>query len=384
MASDVRFDQDELLEEAQKAAGLEDFGPDDFREGLGVLIETIERNPFSEKGRRRNRQRLLQLLGTRLRVQEAFRRHPEIRDRKIVRPMFLTGLPRSGTSALFNLLAADPAARPLLLWETQFPDPAEGLAPGEVDPRYAAVKAYTDQMREKSPEFTKMHFASADTPEECVLIQALAFDGGQLGFEMMMEPYGSWLREHDFRPLYHYYADILRLLDWQRPGERWLLKTPIHLWALDVLVETFPDCCIVWNHRDPVICVTSITSMTQMIMGDQVEMTGSELGPRSLDIYAGSLERGLELRTGLDEARFFDVDYEALVADNLGEAEKIYAHFGLPLEAEARAALEAHVKGHPQGKHGRHEYDLSDFGLTDAQVRARFAKIEKRYGLGEN
>jgi hypothetical protein len=381
---DSGFDEKALLEEARRATGLDDFGPHDFREGLGVLIRTIETNPFTEKGRKRNRLRLIQLLSTRLRIQEAFRRHPEILERELVRPMFLTGLPRSGTSALFNLLAADPAARPLLLWETQFPDPAEGLAPGQTDPRYLAVKAYTDQMREKNPEFTKVHYASADTPEECVLIHAYAFDGGMLGFEMMLEPYGSWLRKHDFRPLYRYYADILRLLDWQRPGERWLLKTPAHLWALDALVETFPDCCIVWNHRDPVVCVASISSMTHMIMGEQVDMTARELGPRCLDCYAASMARGLELRAGLDPARFVDVDYAALVADNMGAVRSIYEHFDLPLGTEARAAMEAHAASHPQGRHGRHEYDITDFGITAEEVRGRFASYLEQHDLGSS
>jgi len=379
--SEIRFDEKEMLEGACKATGLSDFGTDDFRQGLGLLIETIEKNPFTEKGRRRTRERLMRMLMGRLRIEEAFRRHPEIRERKIVRPLLLTGLPRSGTSALFNLLGADPAARPLLLWETQFPDPNWELTPGEVDPRYTAVKMVTDQMREQNPEFTKMHFSAADTPEECVLIHAYAFDGGQLGFEMMMEPYGSWIRSHDFRPLYRYYADILRLLDWQRPGERWLLKTPMHLWALDALAEVFPDCCIVWNHRDPVVCTASISSMTHMILADQVDMTKRELGPRVLDFYVESVQRGLELRAGLDPARFVDVDYDTLVADNMSAADRIYAHFKLPLPQATRAVMQEYTEAHRQGKHGRHQYDIADFGLTDGEVRQRFAPYIQQYGL---
>ena len=122
-----------------------------------MLCQAYDQAPFDERGRKRNRRRVLQLLAARLRVEDALRRHPEIRTREIRRPMFLTGLPRSGTSALFNLLAADPAARPLLLWETQFPDPAVGLAPGEPDPRYLAVKAYYEESHRKNPEFTKIH-----------------------------------------------------------------------------------------------------------------------------------------------------------------------------------------------------------------------------------
>ncbi len=375
------FDVDSLLADARQATGLSDFGADDFREGLGVLAETFEKNPFNERGRKRARARFVQLLSTRLRVQEAFRRHPEILERPIVRPMFLTGLPRSGTSALFNLLAADPAARPLLLWESQFPDPNWDLEPGEVDPRYRAVKAFTDNLREQNPEFTKMHFASADTPEECVLLHQIGFDGGQTGFELMFEPYASWIQQHDLRPLYRYYADLLRLLDWQRPGERWLLKTPSHLWALDAMVEVFPDCCIVWNHRDPAACIPSISSMIHMILSPQMEMPAEAFGPRVLEHYAASMDRGLALRDAIDAARFVDVDYDLLVADNLAAVRRVYEGFGLPLGDEALAAMRAHVASHPKGKHGEHSYDLAGFGLTREGVRGRFAPYVKRFGV---
>ena len=377
--SEVGFDEDELLSEARAATGLADFGSDDFRPGLRALIEMAEANPFTEKGRTQHRQRLGMLLATRLKCQEAFRRHPEILARKIARPIFLTGLPRSGTSALFNLLAADPAARPLLLWEGIFPDPNWGLAPGELDPRYKAMKAMSEQTRKKNPEFTKAHFADADTPEECVLLHAFGLDGGQLGYELMLEPYASWFAGHDLRPLYRYYADLLRLLDWQRPGERWLLKTPSHLWALDALVETFPDGCIVWNHRDPATCIASISSMIWMIARDRVAIPAEQLGPRILAHYADSMDRGLAVRDRLDPARFVDVDYDRLVADNLGAARRIYEHFGLPFEG--RVALEAHAASHPKDKHGKHEYDLASFGLTREQVRERFADYLARFDV---
>ncbi len=380
--SEIRIDENELFEEARRATGgLADFGPDDFREGLRVLIETIEKAPFNEKGRRRNRGRMVQHLATRLRVQEAFRRHPEILGREIARPVFLTGLPRSGTSALFNLMAADPAARPLLLWESQFPDPNWDLAEGEVDPRYLAVKAFTDKMREDNPEFTRIHYSSADGPEECVMLHSIGFDGGQTGYELLFEPYASWIREHDLRPLYRYYADLLRLLDWQRPGERWLLKTPSHLWAIDVLAEVFPDCCIVWNHRDPAVCIPSISDMMRVILAPQTDFPSEELGPLVLDHYAASMDRGLAQRDRLAGDRFADVDYDALVADNLGAARKIYEHFELPLDGAARQAMQAHVASHPKDKHGRHEYDLARFGLTREGVRERFADYVARFGV---
>lgn len=374
------FDETELLDDARRATGLSDFGSDDFRAGLHALAALPAQNSFTEKGRKQHRQRLVQLLSTRLKIEAAFRRQPEIRERKILRPMFLTGLPRSGTSALFNLLAADPAARPLLLWEGIFPDPNFDLASGEEDPRYKAMKAVSEQSRKKNPEFTKAHFADADTPEECVLLHAFAFDGGQLGYELLLEPYASWFANHDLRPLYRYYADLLRLLDWQRPGDRWLLKTPSHLWALDALVETFPDCSVVWNHRDPAVCIASISSMLFMIVKDRVGITAEDLGPLVLEQYAESMDRGLATRESLGEARFIDVDYDTLVKDNLGAVEQIYRHFDLPNEA-ARGAIEAHASSHTKDRFGKHDYDLSTFGLTREQVRERFAAYLKRFSL---
>lgn len=375
------MDEDELLEEARQATGLADFGDDHFRPGLRALVEMAEKNPLTEKGLAQHRGRLVNLLSTRLRIQEAFRRHPEIRERPITKPMLLTGLPRSGTSALFNLLAADPSARPLYLWEGIFPDPNWELAPGEVDPRYRAMKAVTEQSRKKNPEFTKAHFADADTPEECVLLHAFALDGGQLGYELMLEPYASWFAEHDLRPLYRYYADLLRLLDWQRPGERWLLKTPSHLWALDVLVETFPDASLVWNHRDPAVCIASISSMLWMIVESRVEIASEDFGPLVLKHYADSMDRALDAREALDEARFIDVDYDALVSDNLAAARKIYDHFGMPFAGAASRAMAEYAAAHPKGQHGKHEYDLATYGLTRAQVRERFARYIDRFGV---
>jgi hypothetical protein len=380
--AEPRFDEAELLAEARAATGLDDFGDSAFREGLRVLLETYEKGArFTPKGRRRYRRRVVQLLATRLRVEEAWKRHPEVRARVIRRPMILTGLPRTGTSALFNLLAADPAARPLRLWEGMFPDPAEGLAPGAPDPRYLAIKQHYERVREKDPEFTKIHFADADTPEECVLLLAHAFCDVQMGIEVLMEPWGSWFQQQDLRRPYAYYRDLLKLLDWQRPGERWLLKSPAHLWALDVLAELFPDVCLVFTHRNPLEAIASACSLTAALMTVREGLDLQALGPEVLEYYARSLERGLAARERLDRRRFADVDYRALVADPLAAAKSIYAHFELPLGPELEARLAAHVRDNPQGKHGAHAYDLESYGLTPARVRERLAAYIERFGL---
>jgi hypothetical protein len=198
---ETSFDEAGILAEAREETGLHDLGSG-WLPGLRMLLRTYDENPFHEGGRARNRRQLVRLLATRLRVEAAFRRHPEIRQRELGSPLVLTGFPRSGTSALFNLLAVHRDARALLNWETQYPDPLEGLPPDAPDPRRDALEAGYARGRARSPEFVKIHFASADTPEECVLLQALALHGMQRGIEALLEPYASWYRSQDLSEMY--------------------------------------------------------------------------------------------------------------------------------------------------------------------------------------
>ncbi len=381
MTADL-LDAESVLAEAQATSGLSDFGDESYRPGLEALIETFNQAQLSERGRRRNRRRLVEVLVTRLRIEDGFRRHPEIRKRTIKKPMVLTGLPRSGTSALFNLLAKDPTTRPLLLWEARTPDPLDGLQPGQNDPRRDELEARFAEGRKKNPEFTKVHFASADTPEECVLVHAFALHGVQMGFEVMLEPYGSWYRSQDLTGMYAYYRDILKMLDWQRPGDRWLLKAPAHMWGIEALIKTFPDVSVVWSHRNPLLCIASICSMTHLIMDPQMEsLDKTQLGPIVMDFYATSLERGLAARDKAEPSRFIDVTHDDFVDDSLAVAKKIYDHFGLDYLSTARSEMESHLAANPKGKHGTHTYSLEEFGLQDKTVLDRFAAYVDRFDI---
>ena len=382
MADPLDLGMEGLLAEARAATNLSDFGTPDFREGLAILLETYERVGLRPGGRKRTHGRIVQLLANRLKIEKALRDHPEIRARNIVRPMYLTGLPRTGTSALFNLLAIDPAARPLLTWEGMFPDPlGRALAPGEEDPRLVGLRAYYARQRAKDPDFDKIHYVDADTPEECVLLLAHTFCDVQIGIEPLMSPYREWFEAQDLRASYSYYRDLLKLLDWQRPGRRWLLKSPAHLWALDVLVELFPDCCIVQTHRDPLEILASYCSMMAALMSIREVYDKAELGRAVLDHLATALSRGMCARDAADPARFIDVDYRRFLRDPMETVESIYAHFGLPLDGAVADAMRGHVGANPQSKHGRHAYSLEEYGLDESTVRARFAQYTSRFGL---
>ncbi|HMJ11686.1 MAG TPA: sulfotransferase [Polyangiaceae bacterium] len=370
----------ELLAKAQSITGLADFG-DGYQENLHALLEMYNGSArLSAQGVKATRRRLIALLVNRLLIEQAFERHPEIRSRQLQRPMYMVGLPRTGTSAFFNLLAADPVSRPLLLWEGTYPNPIEDLAPGEPDPRMLALASGMEHFYENNPEFAKIHHARADGPEECVQLLAHTLGSVQMGIEPLISPYREYFQAQDQRANYAYYHDLLKLLDFQRPGERWLLKSPAHLWSLDVLLELFPDACIIWAHRNPAALVASYCSMMQALSNVRESVDPMELGPTVLEYLARSVERAMHARAALPADRFHDVYYDDFVADPLHSVRGTYQAFGLSLSEAAEQRMQEHVRESPRNRHGEHRYSLEQYGLTTQQVRERFASYLERFG----
>tara|TARA_B110000503_G_scaffold32105_2_gene52171 strand:+ start:68017 stop:69183 length:1167 start_codon:yes stop_codon:yes gene_type:complete len=371
----VSFNPGELIAEAKAQTGFEDFGDVPFREGLEALLETFDRNVQDPEGRKRCRDRAVMLLATRLKCENAFKTIPEIAEQDIKAPIFVTGLPRSGTSALLNLLVAAPDNRGLLQWEVQFPDPWPDSKPGQEDPRYPYLVKALEQTR--NSEFAKIHYIDADTPEECVLLHAFSFDGVQLGFEIMLEPYNSWVLARDLEPMYAYQKRLMQMLNWRNPGTQWMLKAPAHMWGINAILKVFPDARFIWCHRDPVSVVPSINSMNKVVMGmyagDLSHLDSAEIGRSVMEWYAMSLEHGLAQRETWPPELFVDCSQREFVDQPMAMVEKIYRVFDLPLSDESRAAMQAHVDANPKGKHGKHEYNLAEYGLTKEMIEARFA-----------
>lgn len=371
---EIHFHPEALIEEAMESTELNDFGRLPVRPGLAALCETYENNILDPEGRRRCRDRLVNLLTVRLRCERAFRNIPGIAQQEIHEPVFVTGLPESGATALINLLSQAPENRGLVQWEVLFPDPWPGASPGNTDPRYPQlVKAFT---RSQDPTLRQVRYIDADSHQECCMIHSYAFSGVQLGFEVMWEPYRTWFLEQDLRPLYDYQKRLLQMLNWRNPGERWVLNAPAHMWAIDTIMRVFPDARFIWCHRHPLQVVASVNRLNWQVMemyaGDLEHLDPAQTGRAVMDWYAMSLDRGLASRELYPANRFFDCSAADIWNTPMQLAERLYAAFGFEMHDEGRAAMQSFAGTPGREPYDSAEADLAHFGLTAEQVLERF------------
>ncbi|MGW0247365.1 sulfotransferase family protein [Nocardia goodfellowii] len=367
---------DDLHASATKVVGLDDFGDDGYREGLRVLLksyaEDAELTPF---GNKINRAFLRGALIARLLSESAWQRFPEHADVAIERPIFVTGLPRSGTTAVHRLLNADPGHQGLEMWLTEFPQPRPPRETWAGNPVYQRLAAAYEQHHVEHPEFMGVHHISADQVEECW--QLLRQSALSVSYECLsyLPTYSAWLREQDWTDAYRRHRRNLQLIGLNDVNRRWVLKNPSHLFALDAIMEVYPDALVIQMHRDPRTIIASVCSLNeQASAGWSEKFRGPVVGAAQLDLWARGADRFLADRKRHDPAQFVDIYYEDFVADPIGMVAAIYRHFGLELTDEARAAMAAlHSESTSGAARPAHKYTLAEFGLTAEQVDARFA-----------
>jgi hypothetical protein len=371
-----RLDAEKMLERARRRTGLADFGDPRFREGLDVVIRAFEsRDTASCFGRLYFREFCVRLLVNRLKIQDTLTRNPEILDVPIVRPLVVTGLPRSGTTFLHRLLSKDPRARPLLLWETLEPTPPPLTETYTTDPRIDQARRTVAFLRWLAPGLDSIHEFDAEHPEECNNFFAHEFHSPIFGFLFDTLDYVRWLEDQDHVASYGYMKRQLQLLSWKCPGGgRWVLKAPAHLFSLDALLATFPDACVVVTHRDPCAVIASVCSLGATMREMVTErLDRRTMGAESLEALGKAPGRAIAARANLDPARFFDVDYRAMIADPIGTIKNIYAYFGDEFCPEFEAGARRWLADNQQHKHGVHRYRLEDFGLDAEMVNREFA-----------
>jgi hypothetical protein len=368
---------DDLHASATRLTGLADFGAPDYLDGLEALLASYARDSaLTPLGRKVMRSFLRGALAARLFSEVAWRQHPEHAQVPVRRPIFVTGLPRTGTTALHRLLTADPAHQGLELWLTEVPQPRPPRETWADNPIFAAIQqAYRDH-HQAHPEFMGVHYMSADQVEECW--QLLRQSMTSISYECLayLPGYSEWLRDQDWTPAYRRHRRNLQLIGLPDADRRWVLKNPSHLFALDALLTVYPDALVVQTHRAPRVAVASVSSLNAQASEGWSDVFRAEVvGRTQLDLWARGLGRFMADRARHDPGKFVDVHYEEFVADPMGAVEEIYARLGEPLHADARAAMMAlHADSTSGTRRPAHRYRLEDFGLTGRQVDDRFAE----------
>ena len=375
------FTPERWIKAAQRSTGLTDLGSEQFGDivrPLSVWLDAVENEAdLSPLGRRILRNEVKRALHARLKVIDALNKAPQILNEPIARPRFIVGLPRSGTTMLHRLLALDPTAHAPLFWELLRPAPPTN--PSRDLRRYYA-RWQLAALLALVPDYRTVHPIYAEEPEECVVATTHCFLTMQLDARVRTPRYVSWLLQQDAIPVYRYHRAVLQLLQWKQPRRQWILKSPEHLFWLDSVLAVYPDAEIVQIHRDPMQITPSGCSLlmtTRRIFSERLHP--EKLGEEWLSQWGSALERFTKARAALPRRQCFDVSYQDLITDPRGVLRSIRTHFGEEHTPEHDMEVTRWLKANPAERHGKHSYTLAEFGLTKAQVEARFSAYWERW-----
>ena len=380
-----KLDDETLLGMARRAARLDDFGPDTFRPALARLLESIEADSqLTLFGRFFARRQLLEHLDQRLQLQEWRKQHPEVAEQEIRKPLFILGLPRTGTTLLYGLLGEDPVNRVPLSWEVDFPCPPAERETYHTDPRIEQTEKRFEQLRQLAPRFQAIHPIGSLMPQECIVLTAPEFLSVRFEMCFDVDGYQQWLPRQDMSPAYRYHHDFLQHLQSRYAGERWVLKSPGHLGPIDALFDRYPDAMVVQTHRDPLRVIPSVSSLEfamRQVASDDVDPI--RLGRQQLFIWSTLLDQGMAARQQNPEreSRILDLHMQEIVGDPIGAVRRIYAHFDLEISPQFEERMRAYVAAHPKDEHGEHRYGLEAFGLEPEAINAAFKSYREHFGV---
>ena len=360
---------------AVRTTGLDDFGGTEHEEGLRLLCEDLAKNGgLTPEGNYMQRTFIKSALVGRLLSEHGFKEHPSYAEVPIERPIFVCGLPRTGTTALHRLLNADPAHQGLELWLTEVPQPRPPRETWDENPIFGALNAAFSEHHIDNPEFMGIHFMDASSVEECWRI--LRQTGKSIGYESLayVPEYSAWLEQQDWTDAYARHKANLQLIGLNDPEKQWVLKNPSHLVGLDAIMSVYPDALIVYTHREPVVAIASACSLSaEATKGWSTTFVGETIGRTQLDMLSKAVARFERERAAYAPEQFVDVDYKEFVSDPVATTKGIYESFGLewtPAVDEAVTKLDAESR--QGGRRPKHSYDLADYGLTEDEVRAAF------------
>ena len=367
-----------LIAAARRRARLDDFGDETFREPLRRLLDSCESEArLNTIGKLALTEDVLQLLINRLQLQRDRHSWPWIGEEAIVAPLFILGLPRTGTTLLHGLLAedCDTFSAPTT-WEVMFPSPPPSLG------QKGRIKRAERRLRcfhLLAPEFQKIHPVSAYLPQECIAIMSHTFMSDQFGAMYTIPAYEAWLRKQDMRPVYQFHRDFLQQLQYGRPARRFVLKAPHHMFSIEALFATYPDALVVQMHREPLEILPSAASLTRVlrsVFSDFVDQAA--IGNELTKFWEEALEKSLVARNGFRRDAFVDVEYTDLVHNPIEVLRRIYNWLGRDLSREVELRMRTFLDSTSSSKYGRHSYTLAAFDMDPVNLSERFGSYRTR------
>lgn len=369
-----------FLDAARRRCGLDDFGPDDFVEPLDRLLESCHREAqLNLIGKFALRSDVTQQLCNRLLLQRHRATHPEIAQQKIRQPLFIVGLPRTGTTLLHTLLAADPAHCAPLTWEVMEPCARAAEAPSA---RIGRVEQNLRWLKWLAPDFCRIHATGARLPQECVSLMSPSFLSDQFDTMYDVPSYRRWFLRQDLAPAYRFHRRFLQHLQHSKANRRWILKAPAHMFALPALLAAYPDAIFVQSHRAPLEAIASVSSLITIlrrIFSDDVD--ASEIGAEALRYWSETLNRFTQQRDRLLDGRVCDLLYRDIQRDPLGAIAQVYDHFGWRLSRETEARMQKVLRQQPRELHSHHRYHAAQFGFRVEEESELFGSYCERFDV---
>jgi hypothetical protein len=369
-----------LIDMAKRRCSLADFGEGEFFEALSRLLESCQAEAgLNLIGKIALKVDVLETLCVRLQMERDRQVYPNISSQEIRQPLFIVGLPRSGTSLLHRLLAADPEHRAPLMWEVRSPSP-----PLRTDEKRRIQRATQscNFFNWLVPTFRYVHAIGADVPQECVSLMTPTFLSDQFDAMYFVPSYGAWFFQQDLRPAYEYHRRFLQHLQFRRTGRRWILKAPTHMFAMPALLSVYPDALFVQTHRTPIDSMASVSSLVTILrtaFSDAVDPV--TICREAVDHWSNTMGKFLSERDRLTDDRICDIKYDELRRDPIGAARRIYDYFGWPLSRKAEQCMRALVASEAERQSANHRYDLSQFGSSAEEVLDAFAPYCERFGF---
>ena len=374
---------DAFHEDACKETGLDDFGDPSYGEGLEVLLTSLDEDDnLSPLGSAVYRGQLTKILATRLRTVQRLKDHPEVLEREIRRPIVITGLVRTGSTALHYLMGQDPDLQKLEYWLAAEPQPRPPRGEWEANPAFGAAVAELDFFYETTPDLMVVHEMKADWPEECRHILEQCFTDDRFESSATLPLYNAWYHGTPHPETYLWHKKVIQLIGSTDAHRRWLLKYPVHLRQLDALFAVYPDACVVQTHRDPRTVMASYASFISKVRHvHQLDVDLACIAREQMESWAHAAEAGMRYREAHGDEQFIDLQFRDFMSDPIGSVKRIYDRFGQSLSPDGETRLKAWHADHQQGKHGQHSYEKKDIGISEGEILERFADYMNRYGI---